>query len=508
MQSTFYTASNSHYFPSPWKSPEPNFTVRKSIHYKPQNRFKILTFTNALRIPLGYEPEEGVEQVSGPRPEPASSGRLPVVIRKPGRVSRYYWDGNRLQLVRVDGGASSFSFDFDDGFRKMFRLCGSAFRDFFIPKQVSGNYMDYVKWKFLHRVFSSALQVLATQAMLRAIGIGYSRSLPSAAALNWVLGFSLPREMRKIVTIELLSNHRLDMLKHIRTLEVKAAIRELFKLWENDSLELVVIGEGEVHSFEKLMRDFYLFGVFVLSDTIPFLGWLDANGYEKAMKKTAKELDTMMGRLLEEHKQKKLLGGAENGEQDFMDVMLTILEDAGIASFDADTINKSTCLNLIIAGSDATMILLTWTLSLLLNNEHVLRKAQEELNIHVGKDRHVDESDVINLVYLQAIVKETLRLYPPAPIIRFRAAMEDCTLSTGYQIPAGTRLMVNAWKIHQGKSIWSERFLTSHKDIDVRGHNFELIPFGSGRRSCPGSSLVLQLVHLTLAPRLKSELYG
>ncbi|GMY11641.1 Cytochrome P450 82A3 [Fagus crenata] len=194
------------------------------------------------------------------------------------------------------------------------------------------------------------------------------------------------------------------------------------------------------------------------------------------MKKTAKELDTMMGRLLEEHKQKKLLGGAKNGEQDFMDVMLTILEDAGIASFDADTINKSTCL----LRSDATMILLTWTLSLLLNNEHVLRKAQEELNIHVGKDRHVDESDVINLIYLQAIVKETLRLYPPAPIIRFRAAMEDCTLSTGYQIPAGTRLMVNAWKIHQDKSIWSERFLTSHKDIDVRGHNFELIPFGSG----------------------------
>uniref|UniRef100_A0A2N9GY57 Uncharacterized protein n=1 Tax=Fagus sylvatica TaxID=28930 RepID=A0A2N9GY57_FAGSY len=92
----------------------------------------------------------------------------------------------RLQLVRVDGGASSFSFnfndgfrkmfklggalsfsfDFDDGFRKMFRLCGSAFRDFFIPKQVSGNYMDYVKWKFLHRVFNLALQVLATQVIV------------------------------------------------------------------------------------------------------------------------------------------------------------------------------------------------------------------------------------------------------------------------------------------------------------------------------------------------------
>lgn len=81
-----------------------------------------------------------------------------------------------------------------------------------------------------------------------------------------------------------------------------------------------------------------------MSDTVPFLGWLDVNGYEKAMKKTAKKLDAMMGRLLEEHKQKRLLGGEEKGEQDFMDVMLTIIEDAGIAGFDADTINKATCL--------------------------------------------------------------------------------------------------------------------------------------------------------------------
>jgi cytochrome P450 len=142
------------------------------------------------------------------------------------------------------------------------------------------------------------------------------------------------------------------------------------------------------------------------------------------------------------------------------------------------------------------MILLTWTLSLLLNNQHVLRKAQDELNIHVGKDRHVDESDIKNFVYLQAIVKETLRLYPPAPIISLRAAMEDCTLSLGYHVPAGTRLMVNAWKIHRNKHLWSdplkfqpERFLTGHKDIDVGGHNFELIPFGSGRRSCMSWSL-------------------
>ena len=168
--------------------------------------------------------------------------------------------------------------------------------------------------------------------------------------------------------------------------------------------------------------------------------------------------------------------------------------------------------NLILAGSDTTMVTLTWTMSLLLNNSHVLQKAFDELDIHVSKDRHLDESDIKNLVYLQAIVKETLRLYPPTPILSLRAAMQDCTLSAGYHIPVNTRLMVNAWKIQRDEHVWPnphkfqpERFLTSHMDIDVRGQNFELIPFGSGRRSCPGVSLALQVVHhLTLASLLHS----
>lgn len=184
------------------------------------------------------------------------------------------------------------------------------------------------------------------------------------------------REMRKIVTIELLSNHRLDMLKHIRYLEVETSIRELYDIWViNSSAKSGVVvdmkqwfgdltynvlvrmvggkryfratacEEGDARSCQKLMRDFFnLFGVFVLSDAVPFLGWLDLKGYEKAMKKAAKELDTLIGGWLEEHKQKRLLCGEGKGDQDFMDVMLTILEDAKISGFDADTINKATCL--------------------------------------------------------------------------------------------------------------------------------------------------------------------
>lgn len=157
------------------------------------------------------------------------------------------------------------------------------------------------------------------------------------------------------------------------------------------------------------------------------------------------------------------------------------------------------------------MVTLTWALSLLLNNPDKLKKAKDELHIHISQDRNVDESDLKNLVYLQAIVKETLRLYPASPVIGLRAAIEDCTLSTGYRIPAGTRLMVNAWKIHRDKQVWPdpekfqpERFLTSHKNTDLKGQNFELIPFGSGRRACPGISLALQVVQYSLASILHS----
>jgi cytochrome P450 len=160
---------------------------------------------------------------------------------------------------------------------------------------------------------------------------------------------------------------------------------------------------------------------------------------------------------------------------------------------------------MIAGGSDTSAATLTWATSLLLNNRHVLKKAQDELDTQVGKERIVNESDIGKLPFLQAIVKETLRLYPPGPLSAPREFMEDCTIG-GYRVPKGTRLITNIWKIQTDPRIWSdpfkfepERFLTTQKDVDVRGQHFELIPFGSGRRACPGTSLGLQMVYLALA---------
>lgn len=127
-----------------------------------------------------------------------------------------------------------------------------------------------------------------------------------------------------------------------------------------------------------------------------------------------------------------------------------------------------------MGGNDTNVVTLTWAVSLLLNNRHVIKKAQDELDIHVGKHRQVEESDITKLVYLQAIIKETLRLHPATPLSVPREAMEDCTVA-GFYIPAGTRLFINQWKLHRDPSIWHkpsdfmpERFLSDQANIDVR----------------------------------------
>ncbi|KAK3223210.1 hypothetical protein Dsin_010235 [Dipteronia sinensis] len=259
--------------------------------------------------------------------------------------------------------------------------------------------------------------------------------------------------MRKISTMELLSNHRIDMLKGIRTSEVETSIRGLYKIWKTEgratnsgimvdikewlgdltyNIALRLVGgkrylgasadcEGEVRSCQKVALSTEKPPQSEVTMVSPATGMALAKLVitEKAIKQTAKKMDTLIGSWLEKHKKKRLLSGEKKKEQDSMD--------------DADTINKAlACLS------------------------HELQ---------------VEESDIKNLIYLQAIIKETLRLYPPSPNIALRAAMEDCTLSNGYHIPAATRLMVKAWKIQRDECVWPdpgrfcpERFLTSHKD--------------------------------------------
>ncbi|XP_068640457.1 cytochrome P450 76T24-like [Aristolochia californica] len=188
---------------------------------------------------------------------------------------------------------------------------------------------------------------------------------------------------------------------------------------------------------------------------------------------------------------------------DFLDALLDQKEDgAELSRIEL----KSLFLDLFVAGSDTSSDTLEWAMAELLLNPEAMARARSELDEIIGEGKQVEESDVCRLPYLQAIVKETLRLHPPAPFLIPQKAECDVEIF-GYTIPKHTKVIVNAWAIARDSEIWAdptcfkpERFLRSK--VDYRGQHFELIPFGAGRRICPGPLLAFRMVHLLLASLL------
>ncbi|XP_074282501.1 cytochrome P450 CYP82D47-like [Silene latifolia] len=342
------------------------------------------------------------------------------------------------------------------------------------------------------------------------------------------------RIMRKIVVLELLSNYRVSMLSYVWKSEINILTKKMYDTWNKEKnssgyvtvdmkqlfgdfalktmLRIIASKQLSVNSdewlrFQKAVRGFFEYvGGFVIGDALPFLRWLDLGGKEKDMKRVFRDLDDIIEGWLQEHKENNKNNNKQDN-QDFMDVMLSVLDHDATkdCNYSADIINKSTCLMMIAGGTDTSTVSLTWAFSLLMNNPQALKKAKDELSLVVGKERQVSEDDIPKLKYLQAIVKETLRLYPAGPLMGPREFIEDCTVN-GYHIKRGTQLIVNLSKIFTDPQHWEdpsefrpERFLTTHKDIDVKGQHIEFFPFGAGRRICPGISFGLQVVHLTLA---------
>ena len=153
------------------------------------------------------------------------------------------------------------------------------------------------------------------------------------------------------------------------------------------------------------------------------------------------------------------------------------------------------------AGTDTTSTTIEWTLSLLLNNPHALKKAQKEIDEHVGDKNLIQESDLNQLPYLNCVIKESQRMYPAGPITPHESSTE-CMVG-GYRIPRGTMLLVNIWAIQNDPRVWEEprKFMPERFEEGVEmedKHGFKLMPFGSGRRGCPGEGLALRMVGLVL----------
>lgn len=158
---------------------------------------------------------------------------------------------------------------------------------------------------------------------------------------------------------------------------------------------------------------------------------------------------------------------------------------------------------MLAASVDTASTTVDWAMSELLKHPRVMVKVQKELAEVVGMDRLVDESDLESLVYLNMVIKEVFRLHPPSPLLLPHQSIDDCNVE-GYFIPKKTTVMVNVYAIGRDSKVWNdaEEFLPERfvgTDIDVRGQDFELLPFGAGRRGCPGMHLGILMVRLIVA---------
>ncbi|PIN04380.1 hypothetical protein CDL12_23089 [Handroanthus impetiginosus] len=166
--------------------------------------------------------------------------------------------------------------------------------------------------------------------------------------------------------------------------------------------------------------------------------------------------------------------------------------------------------DIVVGGTDTTATIVEWVMAELLDKPHIMEKAQQELTNVVGVNNIMEESHISKLHYLDAVVKETFRRYPPLPLLVSRSPSQSCTVG-GYKIPKGSRVFLNMWSIYMDSQVWEnplefhpDRFLDDTGKFDYMGNNFQYLPFGSGRRICPSLPLVERMVMYLLATLIHS----
>ncbi|KAE8692034.1 hypothetical protein F3Y22_tig00110863pilonHSYRG00066 [Hibiscus syriacus] len=231
-----------------------------------------------------------------------------------------------------------------------------------------------------------------------------------------------------------------------------------------------------------------------ICDFFPVLKWIGFQGIEKGLKELYRRRDEYVQKLVDGIRFKRTRDNAIENPS-VIEKLLSFQEED--PEFFSEEVIKGTTLMMFIAGTETTSVTLEWAMSLLLNHPEALKKVRAEIDSRVGHERLLNDSDLSKLPYLRSAVNETLRLYPPAPVLVPHYSSEDCMVC-GYEVPKGTLLIVNAWAIHNDPKIWDEptKFKPERFEEEKEGSKF--LPFGLGRRACPGATIGLRLVLLAL----------
>ncbi|KAF9606651.1 hypothetical protein IFM89_027695 [Coptis chinensis] len=339
------------------------------------------------------------------------------------------------------------------------------------------------------------------------------------------------RQVRKICVLQLLSAKKVQSFRSIREEEIAIVVEKIKESSSSNSVNLsemfaslltsitcrVALGrkyneeEGAGRKFKEMLKEFaYLLAVSNVGDLIPSLAWLNnLNGLSARVEKNFKELDSFLNEVIDERIEKNTTLGAVAGAETaayFVDVLLGNENDSTLGFSLAREDTKAIILDMFGAGTDTSSVLLEWTMSELLRHPKIMEQVQTEVRDIARGRQIVKEADIEQMQYLKSVVKETLRLHPPVPLLVPRESMEDAKIQ-GYDIPAKTTVVINVFAIGRDPMLWDdpdkfcpERFLNgSCAKIDLKGQDFQLIPFGAGRRGCPGILFALAVNELALA---------
>ncbi|XLR59881.1 hypothetical protein S83_010553 [Arachis hypogaea] len=330
------------------------------------------------------------------------------------------------------------------------------------------------------------------------------------------------RNLRRIATMDVLSTPRLNSFFEIRRDEVTRFIRNLVadtsmgfarvqlrpritEMSLNNMMRMVSGKRNEYRKddcnarddngagrFREIIREILsLVDANNKSDFLPLLRWFDFDGFVKRLKRVGEEADMFWQGLLEEHR------NGEHGNNDTMIQHLLLLQKLQ-PNYYTDHIIKGLIQDMLLAGTNTTVLTMEWTLSALLNHPEILRKAKDEIDNHIGKDRLVDESDIPNLPYLQNIIHETLRLYSPSPLLLPHFSSDEVNIG-GFTIPRDTIVLINSWAMRRDPKIWGDDVECFKPErFEKEGEANKLMAFGLGRRACPGYGLANRIMGLTL----------
>ncbi|XVF77107.1 hypothetical protein PTKIN_Ptkin14bG0013800 [Pterospermum kingtungense] len=329
------------------------------------------------------------------------------------------------------------------------------------------------------------------------------------------------RQLRRICVLEMLSSKRVQSFSPIREEEVSKLVQaislkagspiNLSKMLHDLIYEIVLRTAfggkcKEKEEFTLLFREVLrLVSGFTVVDLFPSLKLLQfLGGSRPKIERLHRKVDKVLENVINEHKaSKEMPNGSEGESEDILDVLLALQEN-GDLEFPLTTDNiKAVTLDVFIAGTETSFTTIEWAMSEMLKNPRVMQKAQAEVRQVFHRKGNVDGAGLHELEYLKLVIKETLRLHPPAPLLLPRESLQSCKIN-GYDIPVKSKVIVNAWAIGRNADYWSEaerfypeRFVNS--SVDYKGSNFEFIPFGAGTRMCPGMLYGMANVELALA---------